>query len=129
MTIINLICLLAIVVASLIYMGLHRKGTFIYDKDNKLSPEQMRLVNRDSNRLFATKIVALLIAVASALQFFLTEEMTYDFKAYNNWTIFQAGLLVLLAGVIFFGVRDLNKAPPIEEEQETDDDWDDEDGF
>ena len=109
MTLINLICMGLMALGSLVFVGEHRKGTFLVDNEKKLSDETVRKVNRDSNRLFGAKIVSLMIVLASVAVFFLTEELTDDYQTCNSWSLYHVILLFLFAGSVIFGLKELNK--------------------
>ncbi len=108
MTVINLVCLVIIAVGSMFFMGTHRKGTYLIDREKRISDDVIKKVNRDSNRLFVAKIAAILCAFASAVPFFLTEELSYNFKLSNVWSPYQILMLLVFAGIVYLGKKGLN---------------------
>lgn len=119
MTLINVICIIVVAVAALFFIGVHKKGTFELDPEKELSEENLKKSNRDSPRLFFSKILSLCFAAASVLLYYFTDKVDLDFDniiLYNKWSIFHVILLLLFFLVIIWGLKGLNKVTVVDNE-------------
>jgi len=113
MTIINMMCMLVLVMGSAFLTSVHKKGTFLVDREKRVPIEVLKKANRDSRQLFAAKIAAVLIALVSAALFFLTEDLNAEsLRFYNNWSPHHVVLLLLFGVAVLIGVRGIEKDAP-----------------
>jgi len=113
MTIINTGCMIIIVVCAAIFMGTHRAGTFVIDRQKRIPDAKAREANRDSLLLFMMKICALIIAIASTILFFTTENMDSDAPLTNSYTYIHIILFVVFMIIYYIGDKDSKKVDPI----------------
>ena len=110
MTVINLICMLSMTVLAAFFMGVHRYGTFQIDREKKIPEDKLRQANRDTNKLFAAKIVALIIVLISVVLFFTKENLSGELVIYNEYTVVHSILTVLFFLIFIFGNQEVKKA-------------------
>jgi len=118
MTIINTGCMLIMVVSAAIFMGTHRTGTFVIDRDKKIPEAKARQANRDSNLLFIMKIVALVVSGASATLFFLTENMDDAAPITNKFTYLHCVLFVIFNVIVYIGNKEARSIDAVLKEKE-----------
>ena len=112
MAIINSVCIAIMALGAILYVGVHKKGTFQIDVDNKIPVEARNRANRDSGRLFFSKIIAVILVSASVLLYYKTEDLSGEFgeaPLYNEWSVYHLILLLLFFLVMFIGTKGLNK--------------------
>jgi len=121
MAVINLICMLSMTVMLAFFMGVHQYGTFQIDRENKIPEEKLKQANRDSNKLFAAKIVALIIVSVSVILFFTKENLSESLIVYNEYTAVHCILTVLFFVIFIFGNQEVKKAGSTKKERKSSD--------
>jgi anaerobic C4-dicarboxylate transporter len=111
--------MIIMVVASAIFMGVHRTGTFEIDRDKKIPEAKARQANRDSTLLFVMKIVAIVIAGISAILFFNTENMDGNAPIVNNYTYIHCILFVIFIAILVIGNKEAKSVDKVLRERQT----------